>query len=137
LIHSIRAHGLEPYTISDGEATPRDWISEISGNDCINDLAEQTRVVQNAFVIHQQQMNLDESDADNGEQGGTATPRSTQTNSVLSDDGAGSSFEDAGMERGEKRTSAPVPSTVSASTVPEWSAERLAPARTPAEARSG
>ena len=38
LIDAIRAHGLEPHAVTDDETVPRDWVEEISGNECMESL---------------------------------------------------------------------------------------------------
>ena len=38
LIDAIRAHGIEPHTVTDDEAVPRDWVEEVSGNECMEAL---------------------------------------------------------------------------------------------------
>jgi hypothetical protein len=42
LIDAIRAHGIEPHTVTDDETVSRDWVEEVSGNECMKALGAST-----------------------------------------------------------------------------------------------
>jgi very-short-patch-repair endonuclease len=53
LIAAIRAHGLEPYTITDGEEVPRDWVKEVSGKQCMDALGAHAVATAEENVVQQ------------------------------------------------------------------------------------
>jgi len=75
LIRTIRAHGLEPYTITDGEAVPRDWFQEISGNECMEALGAHTVDTVEENIVQQHDLFPEESEEGTS---GTATAASTR-----------------------------------------------------------
>jgi len=62
LIHEIRAHGLEPCTIAEDDVVPRDWIQEISGNECLEALGKHTVDTAEENVIQQRVLFPEESE---------------------------------------------------------------------------
>ncbi|MHB1035359.1 MAG: AAA domain-containing protein [Pirellulales bacterium] len=51
LIDAIRTHGLEPHAVKDGEAGPRDWVKEVSGNECMEALGADTVDAEENIVL--------------------------------------------------------------------------------------
>ncbi|MFH1924395.1 MAG: DUF559 domain-containing protein [Planctomycetota bacterium] len=62
LIDAIRAHGLEPHAVTDDEATPRDWLEEISGNECMEALGAYTVDTAEENIVQQRELFPEESE---------------------------------------------------------------------------
>ena len=62
LIDAIRAHGLEPHTITDDEAVPRDWVEEVSGNECMEALGAYTVDTAEENIVQQRELFPEESE---------------------------------------------------------------------------
>lgn len=78
LIRAIRAHGLEPYTITDGEAVPRDWIEEVSGNECMEALGAYTVDTAEENIVQQRGLFPEESEGSTADATTAAVPSDQQ-----------------------------------------------------------
>jgi very-short-patch-repair endonuclease len=81
LIHDIRAHGLEPYTITEDEAVPRDWIQEISGNECMEALGAYTVDTAEENIVQQRGLFPEESDGATADTATAAAPQASAASS--------------------------------------------------------
>jgi very-short-patch-repair endonuclease len=74
LIRDIREHGLEPYTIAEDEAVPRDWVQEISGKECMESLGTHTIDTAEENIVQQRELFPEES----GELGSGGAPSASE-----------------------------------------------------------
>jgi very-short-patch-repair endonuclease len=74
LIRAIRAHGLEPCTITEDQPVPRDWVQEISGNECMEALGAYTIDAAEETIIQQGDLFPEESEANSADTAGGAAP---------------------------------------------------------------
>ena len=87
LIRAIRAHGLEPCTITDDEAVPRDWVAEISGNECMEALGAHTVDLAEENIVQQRELFPEESEENLGDEATVAAPSATAAGAVKREPG--------------------------------------------------
>ena len=78
LIRAIRAHGLEPCTITGDEAVPRDWIEEVSGNECREALGAYTVDMAEENIVQPRELFPEESEGSAPGGAASPTPRATE-----------------------------------------------------------
>ena len=79
LIDAIRAHGLEPYTITDDEAVLRDLVEEMSGNECMEALGAYTVDTAEENIVQQRDLFPEESEESASDRATAATSGATVT----------------------------------------------------------
>ncbi len=67
LIRAIVAHGLEPCTITDDQAGPRNWVQEILGDECMEALGAYTVDTAEEDIVQQRDLFPDESEETAGD----------------------------------------------------------------------
>jgi very-short-patch-repair endonuclease len=100
LIDAIRAHGLEPYKSADDESVPRDWIAEVSGQQCMEALGAQAVAKANENIVEQRDLFQDESEPGNAD--GFATTMESATAAEPAERRqaqASGQFDPAGVQR--------------------------------------
>ena len=62
LIDAIRAHGIEPHAATDEDAVLRDWVKEVSGNQCMEALGAHTVDTAEENIVQQRELFPEESE---------------------------------------------------------------------------
>jgi len=143
LIRAIRAHGLEPCTITDDQAVPRDWVQEISGNECMEALGAYTVNTAEENIVQQRELFSEESEEATADGAIAAVPRTTaaeanerrtaQSTTGLSPVGV-HRLLDALKPEVAGNGAPPTPPTAGNPPAPTTSPQRTIPPRTPGEA---
>jgi very-short-patch-repair endonuclease len=77
LINAIRAHGLAPRAVTDDEAAPRDWVEEVSGNECMEALGAHTVDTAEENIVQQRELFPEEPEESTPDAATSATPGAT------------------------------------------------------------
>jgi very-short-patch-repair endonuclease len=83
LIDAIRAHGIEPHAITDDEAVLRDWVKEVSGNQCMEALGAYTVDRAEENIVQQRELFTEEAEECTAEVPTHETPRATAAEAVV------------------------------------------------------
>ncbi len=144
LIAAIRAHGLEPCTITDGESVPRDWVAEVSGKECMEALGANAVDAAEENIVQQRDFFPDESEEGTSDGGTAATPReavteaterqSAQSATRLNPVGARSPLAALKPEIAGNRVEPTPPTVGNSPSMPQSSAQPATPLRTAARA---
>ena len=144
LIDAIRAHGLEPYTITEDEAVQRDWVEEVSGNECMEALGAYTIDTAEENIVQQRDLFPEESEESASDGATAATPGATVTEATERRSAQSTTrLHPVGVHHllGTLKPEVagngvpPIPPTASTSpSTPRSSAQQTTPPRTPGEA---
>jgi hypothetical protein len=80
LIDAINAHGIEPHVVTDDEVVPRNWVEEVSGNQCMEALGAYKVDTAEENIVQQPGLFPEDSeeDASNGDSQGETQARDSR-----------------------------------------------------------